>query len=296
MTTNNAGLMAERLFEKGMPYIIAAARAQNEHDGKIAQMSERHTLRPNTGTTWVRPVVDKLYAQAIRPDTRLRNPQRLKIIRVLKILPQGVTVQTYIPDELSRHMSRMVFMQFGGKAEAALVRYEDQAGLKMLNAAPGKLGTTSEPLNHTRISAAGRRIKANRDDPMNSPLFCVAHNFQLATLRKQFIQHMTDADWGEVSRGFTLDTFRRGIMGMIDNVTLVEDNHIDTNGNTALASVFGRQSLLLVNDSIRRMSTARDEEIGEGATKFYFRGKYAYGLENPSAWVYQIRSDATEPS
>ena len=272
---NDAGLMSLALYNEGIPWMHAGARAENEHMGVIPQLAERHTLRANTGTTWVRPVLNKLHAYPIIPDRRQNNPQRLKIIRVLKIVPRGVTVQTLIPDELQRHLSRVVFMQFGGKAEAAMIRYQDQEGLRALNALPNKFGTGAQLLDPLAIRSIASEMRANADDPFKGEIWCVAHRYQVHT-----IESFLTNNWS----------------GKIGTCNIIEDQHIDTDGDSALASIFGRASLLLVNDSIRRSATRREEDLGEGATTMFFRSKYNYGLENPAEWGGQINSYAGKPN
>ena len=298
MTMGNSGptTLAGGNLDEGLNRMVASARTTREYKGKVSMLCEKRMLKRGTGVAWIEPQFEKLYAQDIVQDQEWYNPQQQRINRVLTIVPRAVGVMRLLLKEVSARMSPIGWEKMGVQMQEAMTRKTDVDGLIALARASKTLGTNGAAFDYNRIRAASDVMTGNDDEPVTGQINCVAHRYQITDIDSSLVSNVGDANFGQVSSGLTAMTFRNGFRGKVSDVMVYEDNHIDVSGNAARASVFAKESLVLVNEDIMTRDTEPRPRHGEGADLVILRDKYQYGLRRPDLWTTLIRSDATEPS
>lgn len=290
-------------LSEALNYTVASARTTREYVGEVSKLCEKHTLKRGTGTAWIEPQFDKLYAQEIPSQGYLRNPQQQRIVRVLSITPRAIAVQKMITDDIRPHLAPPAWAKMGVQAQEAMTRKRDVDGLIAFEAASTDvLGTNGSSFDYNLLRAASDRMTGNQDEPVSGPMYCVAHRYQITDIDDALVPDAggvnnanRPAAFGEISTGLTAQVFRSKFRGKISDVMVYEDDHIDVSGNNAMAAVFARESIVRIDDEIMTSEMVREADYGEGAMRMILRDKYGFGLRRPDLWTYLIRSDATEP-
>ena len=280
----------------GLNVMVASARRTREHMGKIAMLCERHMLRRGTGLAWIEPQVGQVQAQNITQNQELENPQQIRIVRTLSIVPKAVAVQIMMTDDIQGHIDPRVWAQMGYQAQAAITRKQDQDGLLAFNAAGKLYGADGASFDVHKIRSAASIMRGNTEEPAMGPINCVAHRFQIKDIEDLFSSNIGGSDYGQTTQGLSQAVFQNGWRGRVADVMVYEDNLIPITNNTARAVVFPREGMVLINDSIMSREVERKPRYGEGADLVILREKYGYGPRNSHIWAAQIRSDATEPT
>jgi hypothetical protein len=83
---------------------------------------------------------------------------------------------------------------------------------------------------------------------------------------------------------------------MVDGAQIYEDGNITVSSNAAKGGVFAQEAIVIVQGRAPRTATVRREDIGGGATVLYLYDEYAYGERSSGNWLFEIHSDATEPT
>ena len=295
MTMGYTGVTTSQELSEGLNIMVASARTTREYVGQVSKLCESATLKKGTGTAWIEPQHDKLYAHDIPDEGFLLNPQQERILRTLRIQPAAIAIQKIMTDQTKGYMDPKSYAQMGAHMQDAATRKVDVDGLIALNRAEKMLGSASAALSYDNIRKAGDYLMGNPDEPTSGALFCVAHRWQITQIDNAVAGNAGDANYGELSTGLSARTFRNKFMGKVSDVMLYEDDHIDVSGNSAFASVFARESLVCVRSDIMKSETQRLPTYGEGAELIIMRDKYQYSLRRPDIWTIQLQSDATAP-
>ena len=295
MTMGHSGVTTAQELSDGLNISVASARSTREYAGQVSKLCENAVLKKGTGTAFIEPQYDKLYAHDIPDEGFLLVPQQERIIRTLRIQPSAIAIQKILTDQTKGYMDAKAFAEMGMHMQDAATRKVDVDGLIGLNRAEKMIGSVSSALDFDSIRKAADYLTGNPDEPTSGSLFCVAHRWQITQFDNALAGNVGEVNYGEVTSGLTARTFRNKFRGKVSDVMLYEDDHIDVSGNSAIASVFARESLLCVRSDIMKSASTRLETYGEGADLVIMRDKYQYSLRRPDLWTIQVQSDATAP-
>ena len=276
--------------------VVASARQVREYEGVMPNLVDKVTLSEGSGTSWREISMAALSAQNITETTILDNPQQMSDT-AFSITPTVTGIQTLVTDRVASRISSQSYAQLGSLAQMAIQRKKDEDGLTVLDGATTILSGAGTALASGVIAAAAYRISSNATEPGNPPYRCVLHGFQIKDLYDELTNGVGNAV-GEVTSGLTARVFEEGFRGKIAGVEIFEDGNItiDSVTNDAKGGVFAQEAIILVQGRAPRTATVRREDIGGGATVVYLYDEYAYGERSAGNWLYEIFSDATEPT
>jgi hypothetical protein len=287
-----AGDTITQSLDDSLPVVVASARQIREFEGVMPNLCDKVTLDEGTGQSWREVSMAALTAQEVTETTRLDNPQQMSD-SLFTITPTVVGIQTLITDRVAARISSRAYAQLGGLAQNAIERKKDQDGLTVLDGATNTIGSSSTTLTSGHISAATYRISSNTTEPGNPPYRCVLHGFQLKDISDELTAGVGTYPVGE---GITARVFAEKFQGMVAGAQVYEDGNITISSNAAKGGVFAQEAIVIVQGRAPRTATVRREDIGGGATVVYLYDEYAYGERSSGNWLFEIHSDATEPT
>jgi len=287
-----AGDTITQSLDNSLPVVVAAARQVREFEGVMPNLCDLVTLDEGTGQSWREVSMAALTAQEVTETTRLDNPQQMSD-SLFTVTPTVVGIQTLITDRVAARISSRAYAQLGGLAQNAIERKKDQDGLTVLDGATNTIGSSSTTLTSGHISAATYRISSNTTEPGNPPYRCVLHGFQLKDISDELTAGVGTYPVGE---GITARVFAEKFQGMVAGAQVYEDGNITISSNAAKGGVFAQEAIVIVQGRAPRTATVRREDIGGGATVLYLYDEYAYGERSSGNWLFEIHSDATEPT
>lgn len=294
---SNVGEITEDAVESAMPVWMFQARKTREHKGVISQLVESHTLMPGKGITWVEPRMNQIEVQAVSANQWVDAPQQILPIDFVRITPSSYVSQLVIADSAKDHLQPLVWAKFSGQSETAHVRNLDIQGLRAFGEVTLAMGGPASQFSDTFVRNAVARLTSNADEPLEGAIRCVAHGFHLRAITQFYAQRGGGAGGSEISSGLTEKAVRNRFMGMLGGAETYVDNHIEIDANDdATALVFGRESMILIRDRIRRSESQRLPNWGEGGIAIYTRRKFAYGPRRPDIWAVRIFCDASAGS
>lgn len=276
-----------------LPSVIAAARIVREYEGVMVRLADHINLANNTGLNWNEVSLGQLQAQGITETTELNNPQTI-VDTLLTVTPVMVGVQTIITDKTMRRISSNVAAQIGKLAQNAMQRKKDEDGLTALDGATTSFGGAGVTMASSFVSAAAARIRGNANEPGVGAMFTVLHPFQVKDLQDELIQGIGTY---AIPNGLTEETYRNGFKGSLFGTEVYEDGNIQIDAaSDAKGGVFVREGLLLVDGKSPWTETDRLGRYGGGANELILYDEYAWGERSAGNWVYEIYTDATNPT
>ena len=287
-----AGDTITQSLDNSLPVGVAAARQVREFEGVMPNLCDKVTLDEGTGQSWREVSMAQLTAQEVTETTRLDNPQQMSAT-LFTITPTVVGIQTLVTDRVAARISPKAYAQVGSLAQNAIERKKDEDGLTVLDGATTELGGSSTTLTSGHISAATYRISSNTTEPGNPPYRCVLHGFQIKDIADEIT---AGGGTYNLSEGPTARVFAEKFQGMIAGAQIYEDGNITVSSNAAKGGVFTQEAIVIVQGRAPRTATVRREDIGGGATVLYLYDEYAYGERSSGNWLFEIHSDATEPT
>ena len=287
-----AGDTITQSLDDSLPVVVASARQVREFEGVMPNLCDKVTLDEGTGQSWREVSMAALTAQEVTETTRLDNPQQMSD-SLFTVTPTVVGIQTLITDRVASRIPSRAYAQLGGLAQNAIERKKDQDGLTVLDGATNSIGGSSTTLTSGHISAATYRISSNTTEPGNPPYRCVLHGFQLKDISDELTAGVGTYPVGE---GITARVFAEKFQGMVAGAQVYEDGNITISSNAAKGGVFAQEAIVIVQGRAPRTATVRREDIGGGATVLYLYDEYAYGERSSGNWLFEIHSDATEPT
>lgn len=291
--TTTTGSLADSL-----PTIIASARIIREYEGVMPHLVDKVTLAEGTGLSWNEVSFAQLNAQAVTETTELDNPQQLSD-SLLTITPTVVGIQTRITDRVAARISKNAYAKIGSLGQNAIQRKKDEDGLTVLDSgqtdcSPG----AGACLTHGHIAAAKYNITSYSDqttpEPGLPPYRAVLHGFQLKDIYDELVAGVGTYPVGE---GMTARVFSTGFYLPIAGVEVYEDGNITVDSSDDVkGGVFAKEAIVLVQGRAPRAVAVRKEHIGGGATDMFLYDEYAYGERSSGNWLYEMQSDASEPT
>lgn len=288
------GITSTGSLADSLPTWIFSARQVREYEGVMPQLVERQTLGEGLGTVWHEVSFAQLNAMSVTETTELDNPQQVSDTD-LSITPTVIAVQVRITDRVRARIAKVAYAKMGGLAQNAVERKKDEDGITVLDSG----GTTCSPgagvtLTSGHIASAVSGIEGNTTEPGKPPFYSVLHPWQIKDLYDELVSGMSTYPTPE---GPSARVFSTGFKLAIANVTIYPDGNItpDT-GNDAKGGVFAREAIILVQGRAPRAVDVRREHIGGGATDVYHYDEYAYGNRSSTNWLYEIQSDAAQPT
>ena len=276
-----------------LPTTISSARIVREDIGVVSQLCDKVTLGEGIGLTWNEISLAQLTAQAITETTVLDNPQQLSDT-LFSITPTVVGIETFISDRVAARISKNVFAKTGGLSQNAMQRKKDQDGIVAIDGATTSLAGAGTTLTSGHISAGAVRITSNTTERGVKPIRCVLHGNQIHDL---FSELVAGVGTYIVDAGITAQVFQAGFTLPIAGAEIYEDGNITVDsGNDAKGGIFAREALVLVQGRSPRAAVVRRENIGGGGTSMYHYDEYAYGERSAGNWLYELYSDATNPT
>lgn len=280
-----------------LPSVISAARIVREYVGVMPNLVERQRLGEGIGNSWNEISLAQLTATAVTETTVLNNPQQLADT-LFTITPTMVGIHTIITDKVAARISKNAFAKTGALAQNAIQRKKDEDGLVILDGATTSLAGAGVTLTSGHIAAGSYRITSNATEPGMGPIRCVLHGFQIADIRSELTAGIGTYP---VPEGMSADFFRTKFKGSIANAELYEGGNITIDAsNNAKGGVFCQSGIVLVEGGNLRTRTREEPDIGGGATSVFIYDDYAYGERlaggNTSTWLFELYSDASEPT
>lgn len=287
------GINTTDLFTKAQPLMINSARQIREQKGGIVKLVDVQTLPKGTGLSWREVDVDKIYAQREDETTVLDNPQQFEIDS-FSITPTSVAVYTVITDRLEARISEKVLAKLSGSQQKAIQRIKEQDGIALFSTATHILGGAGVTMQSDYVAAAVRRITSNTVEAGDGQVFAVMHGFQIRSLEQELTNSVGTF---ETSTGLTKEIFQRGWRGAINGAQVYENGHLPIDsGDDAVAGVFVREAIVLVEGRSPRNVQLRNEKLGGGSYEIIHRDEYAFGERSPGNWLFGIRTDASVPA
>ncbi len=280
-------------LQDSIPYVLQSARTIREYDGVMVRLSDHVILGNNQGPDWHEISLSQLVAQGITETTNLNNPQSITDT-LLTITPVMVGVQTIITDRTMRRISSNVAAKIGKLAQEAIQRKKDEDGLTALDGATTSLGGAGTTMTSGLVSAAAARIRGNPTEAGKGPLYTVLHPFQLKDIQDELIQGVGTY---AIPAGLTEEVFRRGFKGTLFDTEVYTDGNITIDASDdAKGGVFVREALILVDGKSPWTETDRLGRYGGGANELILYDEYAWGERSAGNWLYEIYTDASNPS
>ncbi len=276
-----------------LPTVIDGARIVREFEGVMAQLVEKKTLGKGIGLSWNEISLAQLTAQAITETTELDNPQ-LMSDTLFTITPTVVGLQTLITDRVAARIDKKAFAKTGMLGQNAIIRKMDEDGLTVLDGAATSLAGAGTTLTSGHLSAAVDRISSNATEAGNPPYRIVLHGFQIRDIESEIVAGVGTYP---IAEGLTARVFAERFRGMVGGGQLYEDGNITIDsGSDAKGGVFAQEAIVLVQGITPRSEVRREPHIGGGATSMFLYDEYAYGERSAGNWLFEIFSDAAEPT
>src|SRR3990167_11036232 len=204
-------------------------------------------------------------------------------------------------DRMFRKVSKNVTAQLGPSAGNAMVRKKNKDYLSLFTtfattASPG----TGSPFASGYIAAAAANARSNTTEPAMTPVFTVAHGFQIYDLH---VEQVGPIGTYAIPPGMTEDVFRNGFKGTVAGSMVFEDGNITVNSTPdANGATHAREGVYSVMSMALKKDTDRDIYFGGGADVISLTDEYAFA-ENRSGtsgttqvFCYRHISDATAPT
>lgn len=259
-------------------------------------VADRVTLGEGVGLTWNEVTLAQLTATPITENTVEDNPQQITDT-LFTLTPSMISCQVIITDLTKRRISKNVWARTAGLAQNAIERRKDADGLAVFDGA-----TTSQPgagstLTSGHISAAASSIRSNTTEPWDGKIAAVLHGFQMHDL---FSELVAGVGTYPIPEGPTSKVFQGGYnLPIADAIVMRDDLITIDSGDDAKGGVFasGKGGALVVCQGKSPWTASRRrEEIGGGAEEMFHRDEYAWGERSAGNWMWEIFSDALEPT
>lgn len=277
-----------------LPTVIMSARIVREYQGVMPNLVDRKTLGEGIGLTWNEVSYAQLAAQDISEATELNNPQQLSDT-LFAITPTVTGIHTVITDRVAARITKNGYAKTGSLAQNAIQRKKDVDGLNVLDGATTSLSGAGTTLVSGVITAAVNRISGNATEPGMPPYRCVLHPFQIKDIHDEIVAGVGTYP---IESGLTADTYKQFFSGMISSAQVYADGNlpIDSSTDDAKGGVFAEEAIVLVQGRRPRVAVVRNERLGGGATEQFHYDEYAYGERSAGNWLFEVFSDATEPT
>jgi hypothetical protein len=288
-----SGVTDSGVLADSLPTVIDSARTVRPFAGVMPRLVDVNRLEEGTGLDWNEIALSQLAAQDINEDTELKNHQQL-VDTLFSITPSQVGLSIKFTDRAKRRISKKVMAQTGVLGQQAMNTKKDVNLLAVGAAATTDLGTASNPMVSTLVSAGVARIMGNTTEPGDEmPKYLVATSFHIKDLQDEIVSGLGTYP---VPAGLTEETYRRGFAGSLFNAESYRDDNISVDsGDDAIAIVFGKMGIVHVEGYSPRATTVRDEFYGGGTDILVMYDEYATGIRQ-QAWVYAITADSASPS
>jgi len=284
----NTGSLADSL-----PTTIDSARIIRDHEVVFPALTTRITMPENQGLTFDEVSLAALTAQSITETTILDNPQQIQDT-LFQIEPQQSAVQTLVTDKVRRRISANVAAQMGVLAGNAMDLKKEKDGLAILDGATTSLGAAGSPLASSSISAAVSRIRGNSTEPGKGPIYTVLHPNQIYDIQTEIV---TGVGTYNIPEGLTEEVFRKGFSGSLFSSEVYASGNITVDASDdAKGGVFAKEAIILVQGYAPHGETMRRPDIGGGADVMYLFDEYAYGERSAGNWLFEVYTDAANPS
>ena len=280
-------------LDSSLPTIIASARIVREQEGDMPGLVERRTLAEGTGDTWHEVSYAKLTAQAVSETTENDNIQQISDTD-FPIKPTLTQIATMLTDKVGRNITKNGLREIGQLGQNAMQRKKNIDGLTTIaSSGSTELGSAGSSMTFGLVAAGASNVTSNTTEPGHQPIRFVAHGFQMKDIYDQFTAPVGTYD---ISDGATFRVFREGFRGMINTAQAFENGDLTIDSlDDAVAGVFAREGIVLVEEMTPRMETERRPRIGGGSIIITHTDSFAYGIRQ-NQWVHRIRSDATAPT
>lgn len=280
-------------LDNSLPTIIASARIVREQEGDMPNLVERRRLKKGTGDVWHEVSYAKLTAMAVNETTENENVQQVSDAD-FAITPTMNQIVTALTDKVGRNITKNGLREIGKLGQNAMQRKKNIDGLTVIaSSGSTQLGTAGSSMTFGLVAAGVSNITGNTTEPGHQPIRFVAHPFQMKDIYDQFVAPVGTYD---ISDGMTARVFKEGFKGMINTASAFEngDLTIDT-ASDAIAGVFAKEGIVMVEEMSPRMETERKPRIGGGSTLITHTDSHAYGIRQ-NQWVHRVVSDATAPT
>lgn len=291
-----AGETTTGSLSDSLPLVLDSARIRREYPPVVPKLFEYHKLDDNTGLSWEEIELGRFTAQSITETTRLDNYQQYADT-MARLTPTVSGLATLVTDRVYHRLSNNVLAQFGGLLQDAIERKKDLDCLTVLDGATNSTPGAGNTLSSSHLTAAHANSAGNATEGGVTPFYAVLHRFQIKDIQDELNSAIGTYP---IPAGLTEEVFKMGFAGMIDGMSIYEDNNIPIDSAAdSKGGVFPRMGCLFVQGISRRKPTVRDEEYGGGADKVFLYDEYIAGerlSNNTSVFPWEIYSDTTAPA
>ena len=296
-----AGETTSGSLNNALPTIYAEARAIREQKSGTWERTttvKRQAEGEGYNFNWF--TLNQIDAQDIT-ETGTNNNFQQFAGSVQNTTPEMTQVIIKVTDRTYRKVSKNVTGLFGPQAGYAMERKKNRDYLSLFTtfattASPG----TGQPFASTFISAAAANARSNTTEPAMSPIYTVAHGFQIYDLH---VEQIAAIGTYAIPAGMTEDVFRNGFKGQVAGSMVFEDgNIVPTSTPDANGATCAREGVYSVMGMTLKKDTDRDIYFGGGADVISMTDEYAFA-ENRSGtggttqvFCYRHLSDATAPT
>ena len=288
-------------FNSQMPTVYAEARRIREQkSGTWERTTTVKRQQEGTGFDFNWLTLNQIDAQGISGNQENNNYQQFTAA-VQSATPTMSQVLIKVTDETYRKAPKVLTAQMGPAAGLAMERKKNQDYLGLAKtmsttASPG----SGQPFASSYVSAAVSNILSNVTEPAMTPIYTVAHGFQIYDLH---VEQTAAIGTYAIPAGMTEDVFRNGFRGPIAGSMVFEDGNISVDSTPdANAMTHAREGVYAVMSMTLKREMDRDLNFGGGADVLSLVDDYGFA-ENKSGTggttqVFCMRhlSDATQPT
>lgn len=284
-----------------LPTIYAEARSIREQkSGTWERTTTVKRQREGEGYDHIWFTMNQIDAQDITETGRNENFQQF-VGSIQRTTPEMTQCIIKVTDRTYRKVSKNVTALMGPAAGRAMERKKNRDYLSLATtfattASPG----TGNPFGSGFIAAAAVNARSNVTEPAMTPVYTIAHGFQIYDLH---VEQIAAIGTYAIPAGMTEQVFRNGFSGQVAGSLVFEDGNITVDSTPdANAMTHAREGVYSVMGMTLKKETQRDIFFGGGADVISLTDEYAFA-ENMSGnagatqvFCYRHLSDATAPT
>src|SRR3990167_3637925 len=265
---------------EALPSIVAEARILREQkSGTWERTTEVKRQKEGEGLSFQWFLINQIDSQDITETTNNQNFQQFAG-NIQSSEPQMTQVIIKVTDRTYRKVSKNVTSQLGQLAGNAMERKKNRDYLSVFStfattASPG----AGNPFASGYIAAAAVNARSNTTEPAMTPVFTVAHGFQIYDIHVEAVGAFGTYP---IPVGMTEQVFRNGFSGQVSGSMVFEDGNIQINSSDdANAATHAREGVYSVMGMNLKREPDRDPYFGGGADVIILTDEYAFA-ENKS--------------
>lgn len=287
-------------LSEALPSIIADARIIREQkSGTWERTTTVKRQAEGEGLSYQWFLINQIDAQGIT-ETETNNNFQQFAGNVQSSEPQMTQVIVKITDRTYRKVSKNVTSKLGTLGGNAMERKKNKDYLSLFSTFPTTASPgNGQPFGSGFIAAAAVGARSNTTEPAMSPVFTIAHGFQIYDLH---VEQVAPIGTYAIPAGMTEQVFRNGFSGQVAGSMVFEDGNITITSNNANAATHAREGVYSIMGMTIKTERDRDMYFGGGADVISMVDEYSF-VENKTgasattqAFTFLHASDATQPT